>query len=296
MGALNNHQRPFCPYAFLLWALAGLCTAFSPNHALALPYKDSLCIATTAFRAEAYNKEANLKKIETFMGEAKDQGAEFVLFPEMALVGYGSDKEHNFELAEPIPGPSTGRLSNLAAKLNLWVVVGMPEHDLATGRFYDAAAIIPPSGKAFDFHKLHTVSSEPIWASEGNTPMVFETPWGPMGIGICQDNYVYPWVVRYSAQHGARVHLSPTAYSGAVLMDSQEIDNFYRRLYFNILLSWSKANQIFLVSANHVGGNFIGESTIIGPDRYGRPRFYAGPSGKKEGVFTACIDLGLSGR
>ena len=285
----------FWPYAVLLGALAWFWMSIASN-ALALPYKDSLCIATTAFLAEPYDKDANLQKIEAFMAQAKNQGAEFVLFPEMALVGYGSDKARNQELAEPIPGPSTGRLGNLAARLNLWVVIGMPELDPGTGKFYDAAAIIPPSGEAFGFRKLHTVSREPLWASEGDAPMVFETPWGPMGIAVCQDNYVYPGVVRYSAQHGARVHLSPTAYAGAVLIDSLAIDNFYRTLYFNILLSWSKANRIFLVSANHTGGNFIGESTIIGPDRFGWPKIYAGPSGKEEGVFTACLDLRLSGR
>ena len=288
-------QTSFWPYAVLLGALAWFWMSLAPN-AIALHYKDSLCIATTAFSAEPYDKDANLQKIEAFMAQAKDQGAEFVLFPEMALVGYGSDKARNRELAEPIPGPSTGRLGDLAARLNLWVVVGMPEHDPGTGKLYDAAAIIPPSGEAFGFRKLHTVSREPLWASEGDTPMVFETPWGPMGIAVCQDNYLYPEVVRYSARHGARVHLSPTAYSGHVLIDSQAIDNFYRTLYFNILASWSKANRIFLVSANETGGNFIGESAIIGPGRFGWPKIYAGPSGKEEGVFTACLDLRLSGR
>jgi predicted amidohydrolase len=269
--------------------------SLAPN-ALALPYKDTLCMATTSFQVAPYNKEANLKKIEAFMAQAKDQGAEFILFPEMALVGYGSDKELVRELAEPIPGPSTERLGKLAARLDLWVVVGMPEHDQAAGKLYDAAAIIPPSGDAFGFRKLHTVSSEPTWASEGDTPMVFETPWGPMGIAVCQDNYAYPWVVRYSAQHGARVHLSPTAYAGALLIDSPAIDDFYRALYFNILLSWSKANRIFLASANHTGGNFLGESLIVGPNASGKPVLYTNPSGKEEGVFTACLDLRLSGR
>lgn len=292
----SNSPRPiFWPCTALLGGLAWFWMSLAPN-ALALPYKDSLCIATTAFRAEPYNKDANLQKIEAFMVKAKDQGAEFVLFSEMALVGYGSDEERVRELAEPIPGPSTERLGNLAARLNLWVVVGMPEHDQATGRLYDAAAIIPPSGDAFSFRKLHTVSREPTWASEGDAPMVFETPWGPIGVAVCQDNYVYPWVVRYSAQHGARVHLSPTAYSGGTFIDSPAIDNFYRTLYFNILLSWSRANRIFLVSANHTGGDFLGESLIVGPDVSGKPVLYTGPSGKEEGVFTACLDLRLSGR
>lgn len=287
-----RHLRLLRPPARIVRAFLFVCFGLTFYHqAVAQALKDSLCIATTSFLAKPYDKEANLQKIEAFMLMAKEQGAEFILFPEMALVGYGPDKQKIRELAEPIPGPSTRRLSQLATRLNLWVVVGMPEKDPGTNRLYDAAAIINPSGDTQSFRKLHTVSSEPTWASEGDAPMVFPTPWGPIGIAICQDNYVYPGVVRYSAQHGARVHLSPTAYSGAVLIDSPAIDNFYRRLYFNLLFSWSKANGIYLVSANHTGGNFIGESLIVGPDRWGQPKVYAGPSGKKEGVFTACLDL-----
>jgi predicted amidohydrolase len=264
------------------------------RQALAWPNKTVLCIATTSLKASPYDKEANLQKIEAFMLEAKEQGAEFIVFPEMALVGYGSDKQKVRELAEPIPGPSTERIGTLAGVFNIWVVVGMPEYDPKTGEFYDAAAIIDPSGNTLSFRKLHTVSSEPTWAAEGNTPLVFPSPWGPIGIAICQDNYAYPWVVRYSAQNGAKVHLSPTAYSGAVLIESPALDKLYRSLYFNLLFSWSKTNGIYLVSANHTGGNFIGESLIVGPDRFGRPKAYAGPSGQKEGVFTACLDLGAS--
>lgn len=271
--------------------LGFFCFGAAFHLAVAQSNKTLLCIATTAFKAYPYDKEANLQKIEAFMLKAKEQGAEFIVFPEMALVGYGSDKQRVRELAEPIPGPSTERIGNLGELLNIWVVMGMPEYDPKTGQLYDSAAIVEPFGDTLAFRKLHTVSSEPTWASEGDTPLVFPSPWGPIGIAICQDNYVYPGVIRYSARNQAKVHLSPTAYSGAVLIDSPQIDDLFRRLYFNLLFSWSKVNGVYLVSANHVGGNFIGESLIVGPDRFGSPKVYAGPSGQKEGVFTACLNL-----
>lgn len=256
--------------------------------------ENSIKVAATCFVAKWADKEANIDSMENYIHHAVKDGVNLIVFPEMALIGYGLDRDKSIvkRQAETIPGPATLRLKKLADMYNIWVVIGMPEKDAKTSLFYDSAAIIGPYTETLSYRKTHTISSEPLWASEGDASMVFYTPWGLIGIGICQDNYLYPSVVRFSARHGAKIHLNPTAYSGSVFTNSSIIDSIYRTLYFNILSAWVLENSIYIISSNLVGGNFIGDSVIIGPARDDRGiKIYAGPSGYKAGIFSATLQL-----
>jgi hypothetical protein len=83
----------------------------------------TLTIAATSASSEMANIDANLKKAEKIIDKATEKGTEVVVFPETYLTGYtcGEVNGKFFELAEPIPGPSTDFLVKLTNKYNVYM-------------------------------------------------------------------------------------------------------------------------------------------------------------------------------
>ena len=102
------------------------------------------------------NVQANLADIRARLKEAADMGAHLVLFPECILTGYGFDsKESAWTVAQSIPGPATQAVSEDCKKLGVWAAFGLIEKEEATGRLFNACALIGPAGQLFTYRKLH---------------------------------------------------------------------------------------------------------------------------------------------
>lgn len=273
--------------------------------------KDILTLSVITFNAVWGQKESNLKRIIDYIEACSNKGSRLIIFPEMALTGYDDEEEKTFsekmqfKLAETIPGPATDLISQAAKKWDAYVVVGMPERDQENSqRIYNSLAIFSPTGLIGSYRKIHLPHPEPHWATRGDKPFIFESPWGPIGCSICYDNYCFPELRRYYAAMGCRLSINSTALS--------EGKNKYGEI---TLEAGVLQDGIYIASAN-LGGkdlysNFCGGSSVIGP---GRPIFkdnfyqetkrifyYAGKRfTEKDAIeardYTTTVDLSLATR
>src|SRR5437867_3621416 len=98
----------------------------------------------------------NLFTIRAKLREAARRGAKLVIFPECAIPGYCfTSKAEAWEIAEPLPGPSTKALEAECRELGVWAVVGLLERDEASGELFNAAALVGPDGLAGAYRKAH---------------------------------------------------------------------------------------------------------------------------------------------
>ena len=166
--------------------------------------------------------------------------------------------------------PSTEEVAELAARLKVHVIFGMLEHDQKDpGVFYNAAVVVGPAGILGAYRKIHPFAPFETYERGKELP-IFETPYGPIGIGICYDTYCFPEVCRSYAVRGVRLYLNPTAVPlGLECNDEAE-------LCMNMLGARCVENQMFIASAGIVGRenveglgevDFLGKSTIVGPKR-----------------------------
>jgi predicted amidohydrolase len=167
--------------------------------------------AVIQFEPRVFAKEANLVALLRLTEEAATGGAKLIVTPEMATTGYcWASREEIASEVEPIPGPTTARFAEIAARYGCWIVVGLPEVDPQTGVFYNTAVLIGPDGPLGRYRKTHAYISEPKWAKDGDLGLpVFETPLGRIAMTICMDA-CYPETARVPALAGADVICFPT--------------------------------------------------------------------------------------
>jgi len=85
--------------------------------------------------------------IATLTKKAADRGAELILFAETAVTGFVAtgDPAHDLPLGEPVPGPSTLALAEVARQRCIWLGLGLYQRD--GGRLYDSAVLLSPDGQ-----------------------------------------------------------------------------------------------------------------------------------------------------
>lgn len=114
-------------------------------------YEDIITVSTVTLKPMWGQKEKNLNCIMGYMKAAAKKGSDLVVFPEMALTAYDDEPEKplaekmQYKLAETVPGPSTDAIAELAKKLGLYVVMGMPIKDATRpDTIYNGLAIFTP--------------------------------------------------------------------------------------------------------------------------------------------------------
>jgi N-carbamoylputrescine amidase len=268
-------------------------------------------VAAANFSPVYGDTSATVDKMLDVLREAASQGADLVVFPELALHGCGSCEAcravdgpcaHHLELAETVPGPSTERLHAAAAALGLYVVVGMSERDPEVPTtLYNAAAVIGPEGILGTYRKVHLGAlpwvTEGITYTPGTSLPVFATRFGPMGVQICYDFWFNPELTRLLALKGARTIAVPV---GSFAAPDRE------QTMRATALARAQENLVHVVVSNSVGGpgaratgyagrdlteslrpdSYLGHSMITGP---AFPRFghlYAEAGGTEELVLA----------
>ncbi len=149
----------------------------------------SLTVSAIQFEPEFKNKERNLKEIESLIRKSAQKGARLIVAPEMATTGYiWNNIEEIKPYAEPIPGPTTQLMNDLAKELNVYIAIGLPEVDEKTGICYNSAVLTGPKGFIGSYRKVHPYAAEPLWAKNGDEGFkVFDTDIGRIGLVICMD-------------------------------------------------------------------------------------------------------------
>lgn len=264
--------------------------------------KDIITISAINFDPIWGDGENNLKRMLEHIEAAARRGSDLIVLPETALTGYDDDigkpreeKMHR-RLAQTVPGPAADAVAELTKKYGVFVVFGLAERDSEdASKVYNAAAICGPKGVLGCCRKIHLPFSEMQWADNGDVPTLFDSPWGPIGVGICYDAYAYPEISRHARAMGARLFINCSAIG---TLDSGGAGGYTG----NCSLEYhAHTNDMFVVTSNMFGKDlntfFMGGSSIIGPSSV-PPHiyYYAGqpfetPGAAEGTVATATVDL-----
>jgi predicted amidohydrolase len=224
--------------------------------------KEKIKIALAQISCKREDKAENIKIMEKTVAKAKKQGANLVIFPELALTGYVV-RDQIYQIAEPIPGPSTKTTENIAKKAKVHIVFGMPELSEKTkATIYNTAVLVGPEGFIGKYRKIHlpthSVFEEKRYFRQGYNTAVFDTEIGRIGLIICYDIF-FPEISRLTRLKGAQLIACISA-SPAI-----------RRTFFEALtVARAIENAVFLAYVNLVGIEdglqFWGGSRLVGPD------------------------------
>ena len=152
-------------------------------------------------------------------------------------------------------------------ELRLYLAVGMPEKETGTGAVYNSVIAVSPEGVDAVYRKIHPFGNESLWCKKGQAPVIWQTPWGGIGLGICYDTYQFPELLRYYAAQGCRLYLNCTAQAGQ--MDTPQGRERMRQYYLSTLEAASLGSEIFLASSNLAGeerGTQFGGASSPWPD------------------------------
>ncbi len=161
--------------------------------------------------------DANLASAITRTREAARAGARLVCLPELFRSRYFPQAEDHaaFDLAEPVPGPTTEALGRIAKEAGVVVVAPVFERR-AAGVYHNSAAVLAPDGTLAGLYRKMHVPDDPLFYEKFYfTPgdlgfRAFDTPVGRIGTLVCWDQW-YPEAARLTALAGADVLLYPTA-------------------------------------------------------------------------------------
>ncbi|MBK8283549.1 MAG: carbon-nitrogen hydrolase [Ahniella sp.] len=249
--------------------------------------------------------EANLVRIEQRVREARARGAQLVLLQELHNGPYFCQHEavHEFDRAEPIPGPSTERLSALAKAEGVVLVSSLFERR-AAGLYHNTAVVFERDGSiAGKYRKMHIPDDpgflEKFYFTPGDLGfMPIETSVGKLGVLVCWDQW-YPEAARLMALAGADLLLYPTAI-GWDPDDSDAERERQRQAWVLSQRGHAVANGLPVLSCNRIG--FEPSPTGGSGIQFWGTSFVAGPQGEllaeagtdTAGLLVTEIDLGRS--
>ena len=234
-----------------------------------------MLLALAQMKPALHKKKVNLDKILDMSGTAAKDGADLVVFPEMALTGYVCGKKF-LEHSEPIGGPSVKKIAKQAKDKEISIIFGMPE--LNGSLIHNSAVLVEPSGVNGVYRKIYLVTfdfadvryEEHMYFKPGSNMMAFDTRFGKIGVEICYDIW-FPEIVRSYCLQGAWLVLNISA-------APDDVPNIFQ------LLGRSRAaeNQSYFGYVNEVGpqegvifegGSYISDNTAeviktasFGPD------------------------------
>ena len=204
------------------------------------------------------DKAANFQKAKEKIREAASKGAQIVCLQELFSSLYFCDVEDydQFKLAEPVPGPSTDVLGEIAAELEVVIVASLFEKR-AQGIYHNTTAVLDADGSYLGkYRKMHIPDDPSYFEKFYFTPgdlgyKVFRTKYAPIGVLICWDQW-YPEAARITSLMGAEILIYPTAIGWATSQD-QPTNNEQYNAWQTIQRSHAVANGVHVVSVNRVG-------------------------------------------
>jgi len=252
------------------------------------------------------DKAANLEKSLSGVRRAAAEGASLAVLQELHAGPYFCQTEDtgNFELAEPIPGPTSELLASVAKECAIVIVASLFERR-APGLYHNTAVIIEKDGSlAGTYRKMHIPDDPGFYEKFYFTPgdLGFEpvdTSAGRLGVLVCWDQW-YPEAARLMALAGAELLIYPTAI-GWDPNDTVDEQARQREAWITIQRSHAVANGIPVISVNRVGFEPCpgGQGSGI---RFWGSSFVAGCQGEllsqagtdREEVLTVTIDTARS--
>jgi N-carbamoylputrescine amidase len=202
--------------------------------------------------------EENLRKAVARVREAAAAGATLACLPELLRSRYFAQREdqESFNLAEPVPGPSTEALGKVARETGVVVIAPLFERR-AAGLYHNTAAIIDADGQVKGIYRKMHIPDDPAYYEKFYfTPgdlgfRAFDTRAGRIGTLICWDQW-YPEGARLTALQGANILLYPTAI-GWHPAEKAEVGAQQLDAWRTVQRAHAIANGVFVAAVNRVG-------------------------------------------
>ncbi len=206
---------------------------------------------------------ANLTLLARVAEKAANQGADFLVLPELFLTGYNIGDDA-WRLAEPKDGPLVRQTVKIAQDCKIAILLGYCE--VSEGRFYNSAVLIDRDGHLVaNYRKIHLFGPEERRLFvPGNQWVVHPIAGIKVGMLICYD-VEFPEAVRILAQKGAELVAVPTA----LMVPSPQVPTSIE-ISKTLVPARALENQIFIAYVNRSGSEgdvaYCGLSRVVGPD------------------------------
>src|SRR5256712_3079246 len=219
--------------------------------------------------AMSADPDANLKKAAAKISEAAAAGARLVCLPELFRSQYFAQREDPglFDLAEPVPGPSTEALGNVAKQAGVVVIAPVFERR-AAGLYHNSAAVIDADGRVVGLYRKMHIPDDPAYYEKfyfapGDLGFrAFDTRVARIGTLICWDQW-YPEAARLAALRGASVLFYPTAI-GWHPREKEAVGAAQRDAWRTVQRGHAISNGVYVAAVNRVGyempGSVAGQS------------------------------------
>ena len=246
---------------------------------------------------------ANREKLANNIRVCATQGAQMVVLQELHNTPYFCQVEdvNNFDMAEPIPGPSTAFYSALAKELGIVLVTSLFERR-AEGLYHNTAVVFDKDGSmAGKYRKMHIPDDPAYYEKFYFTPgdigfRPIQTSLGKLGLMVCWDQW-YPEGARLMALQGAEMLIYPTAI-GWESTDTPDEKQRQLGAWQTVMRGHAVANGLPVIAVNRVGHEpdpsgqtngiqFWGNSFVAGP----QGEFIANASDNQEENMVVEIDL-----
>ena len=245
------------------------------------------------------SRKVNMTRLAEGIVDLARRGAQLIVLQELhnSLYFCQTESVDNFELAEPIPGPSTNFFGEIAKQLGVVIVTSLFERR-APGLYHNTAVVIEKDGSiAGKYRKMHIPDDPAYYEKFYFTPgdlgfQPIQTSVGRLGIQVCWDQW-YPEGARLMALAGAEILIYPTAI-GYESTDTPEEQQRQRVAWTTVQRGHAVANGLPIVAVNRVGYEpdpsgqtngiqFWGSSFVAGPQG---ELFYQAASDQEESVIV----------
>jgi len=252
----------------------------------------------------------NLDRALAHVREAANRGANLICLPELFASQYFCQQQDHayFDIAEPIPGPTTERLSKLARELGIVLVASLFERR-AAGVYHNTAVTFDADGRIASVYRKMHIPDDPLYYEKfyfAPGDLGFKAPptaRGNIGTLVCWDQW-YPEAARLTTLQGADVLFYPTAI-GWHPSEKAEFGEAQYSAWQTMQRAHAIANGVYVAAVNRVGHEQGDVNDIKGPEGPGIEfwggSFIADPFGRiiaqashaEEAILTAPLDLKL---
>lgn len=227
------------------------------------------------------DSKENIRRLSAGIEDLAKRGAQLIILQELHNSLYFCQTENvdNFDIAEPIPGPSTRLYGELAKRFGVVIVTSLFEKR-AAGLYHNTAVVIEKDGSIAGMYRKMHIPDDPAYYEKfyftpgdlGFHPI--DTSVGRLGVLVCWDQW-YPEAARLMALQGAQMLIYPTAI-GYESSDSPEEQARQREAWTTVQRGHAVANGLPVVTVNRVGFEpdpsqqtkgiqFWGSSFVVGP-------------------------------
>mgnify|MGYP000936947344 FL=1 len=230
------------------------------------------------------DSEENIRRIAEGIKKLAHRGAQLIVLQELHNSLYFCQVEdvNNFDMAEPIPGPSTRLYGELAKQYGVVIVTSLFEKR-APGLYHNTAVVLEKDGTIAGMYRKMHIPDDPAYYEKfyftpgdlGFHPI--DTSVGRLGVLVCWDQW-YPEAARLMALQGAQILIYPTAI-GYESSDSAEEQARQREAWTTVQRGHAVANGLPVVAVNRVGWEEDPSHQTAGIQFWGSS-FIAGPQGE----------------